>query len=659
MGSDFTIVVNSTSPLRTPEEIRESPLNTADQVLSITMAQLNKFQLANADIVITPNLTIHRSEDFINIDYFVQQGKLETAKYIPLIKDKLDSLEVNASPNFNYFLTNPIILFSEGIIPDSIKNSIISSQNNNFVRYTTIERTLRELYKVGFFQDVKAQIIRDSNYLYLKYVVKENPLLKGIHLNGFNDILSKTIMNFESSKLLKPINNYELENFYDYLLGVLRISGFTAANINKYHLDYESGILTIDIDEGVIDTIKLTGNKNVNSSVILNEFDFDLKKPVNIKNLETTLGRIYSLNLFTQLSFNLLQDSIGKTNLFVNTIEKYSRNIRLSMRIDNEKKLQLFFDIRNENLFGNGTNTGFTIFGGIRNQEYKIDMKSNRFFNTVFTYNASLFYSLNDIYTYSEIIDLGNNIFDISQTGEYRSYKYGGTFLLGTQIERIGTIYTSISYQQAYTKILQGNSSPMELYKMLKFRFGGEFDSRDKFPFPTSGIYLNYYYETAQNQITGDEGFSKLYIDFTSYFNIGKYNNLKPKLVFGYTDKTTPLTELFPLGGENTFYGMYENQQIGKQIFLLSLDYMLKMPVKLFFDTYVNFRYDLGRVWDKQEDIHFKDLRHGIGIGINFDTPVGKASFSAGKSFIVNQGSVKDSFIFSPLLFYFSIGYEM
>lgn len=103
---------------------------------------------------------------------------------------------------------------------------------------------------------------------------------------------------------------------------------------------------------------------------------------------------------------------------------------------------------------------------------------------------------------------------------------------------------------------------------------------------------------------------------------------------------------------------MFEDELRGRQILSASLEYRYLLPVKLFFDTYLLARYDLGRIWENSSDIRFKDLRHGFGISAAFDTPVGKASFSAGKTLIINKGLAKDSFIWGPNTFYFSIGYD-
>jgi len=82
------------------------------------------------------------------------------------------------------------------------------------------------------------------------------------------------------------------------------------------------------------------------------------------------------------------------------------------------------------------------------------------------------------------------------------------------------------------------------------------------------------------------------------------------------------------------------------------------LPFKLFFDTYLRGRYDLGSIWSQKEEIRLKDLRHGLGIILSLDTPIGPADFSIGKSFLI-KNKLKDNIIsWGPLYFYFSIGYN-
>jgi len=125
----------------------------------------------------------------------------------------------------------------------------------------------------------------------------------------------------------------------------------------------------------------------------------------------------------------------------------------------------------------------------------------------------------------------------------------------------------------------------------------------------------------------------------------------------GFADKTMPITEEYSLGGQDMFFGMRKNEYRGRQIFLTSLEYRYKLPVKIFFDTYISARYDLGSIWPERDDIRFKDLRHGIGATISFDTPIGPADFSVGKSFKFIKNLPENPISWGNTEFYFSIGY--
>jgi len=126
----------------------------------------------------------------------------------------------------------------------------------------------------------------------------------------------------------------------------------------------------------------------------------------------------------------------------------------------------------------------------------------------------------------------------------------------------------------------------------------------------------------------------------------------------GFADKTLPLSQQFSLGGKESFFGLREDEYRGRQIFLTSLEYRYKLPWAIFFDTYLIIRYDLGSIWDFQEQIRFKDLRHGIGGTLSFDTPIGPADFSMGRSFLFTKNLPDNPIRWGEIQFYFSIGYN-
>lgn len=656
-GADIVIAVNSTSPLKSNEDLKD-PLNAADQVLSITMAQLNEKQLDNADFIITPEIGNQSASDFSNIDFLINQGEFTTEKYIKMIKRIIDSAEQSASSYKGYFLTNPKIYINSDLIPDSIKNEVKSNQENTFVKYTAVEEQLKKFYDLGYFRDVTAVIKRNSFGLILDYNFVENPKLSDIKLNRHENILFEAVKKFEYENINKTLNLNDLNKLYYDLLGIIKNNNLSAVEIRKFYFDYSKNTLQIELSDGFINKINITGNAKTNSNVIIRELTFDENKIIKKSDIEQSLQNIYSTNLFQQLSFNFEENqNKDKPDLNINLVEKSARNLKFAIRGDNERKLQVYFELNNESIFGTYNEAGLSFNGGINNREYKLEFKSNRFFNTYLTYNLSLYYLFNDISNYRQQFDV--NSYDRVKLGEYRDTRYGLSFLLGTQVGRVGTVYSQLAYEKLSRDVLSGEIINESDFKTLKLKIGGKIDTQDKYPFPTRGTIINYFYETSQKLVSANISYSKLMFDFEHSISFGKYNTIRPKFVFGFADKTTPLMEQFSLGGENSFFGMLEYELRGRQILTASLEYRLLAPYKLFFDTYISFRYDLGQIWENAEDIRFKDLRHGVGLSAMFDTPIGKASFSAGKSFILSKSLNQDSFVFGPYTFYFSIGYDL
>lgn len=659
LGADFTIVVNSTSPLRSNFEL-DDPLSTADQILSITMRQLSNLQLKDANVIITPDVKNYSATDFSKIDYLIAKGEEETALLMNEILSGIDSLEISESGYFNNFIINPEIELSGTSFPN-YKDTLLLLTGQDFVNYTTIERNLRMLYRTGNFKTVNSVISRNEFSAKIIYVFFDNPVLEKIIVNNSYPFLDSLINNFETNYSNEIINLIANKKFYDDLLGELRKNSYSAVDISRFYFNYNTSTLEVEFTDGKIDGIELSGNRTTNSNVILREIKVDRKAPVLKENLTSSIENVMSTNLFQQVSLDFdYQKKIYNPFIKVKVIEKNTKALRFSVKVDNERNLQLLIDLRDENIFGTAVESGILAAGGLRNRIYQFEIKSNQFFSLPLTFNFNAYYTFRDINRYIQTIDTVENEFNVDKIGEYRNFRNGGlSFLFGTQLERLGTIYGEVFFENQEIKNKFDSESLVGKLRVLKLKFGGIFDTEDILPFPTRGSLINFYYETANDLLAGNPSYSKLYISYEQYFYLARSHSLKPTFTFGFGDKTTPLTEQYSLGGQKSFFGMVEDELRGRQVLSTSLQYRYMFPYKLFFDTYFSFRYDIGNVWQFTEDIRFKDLRHGIGLSASFDTPIGEAIFSVGKSFTIKRGLKKDSFIFGPYDFYFSIGYDI
>lgn len=663
LGADLTIVVNSTSNLKSNDEL-DNPLNTADQILSIAMSRLNDLQLKESDIIITPDIKNYSSLDYTNVDYLIKKGEEKASEYISLIKQKIDSLDESVSEYHNNFITNPELKINSKNYgfeyTDNLYDTLKLLTDKNFEKYASIEKNLIMLYKTGKYRNVYTVVSRKGLYAEINYVLEEFPVLKELTVRNQIPLLDSMISEFRRSYLNQSIEPGKCYEFYDNLLGKLRNNSYSLIDIEKFYFNFADSTLEIEFTKGNVKDINLKGNKITNEDIIIRELAVNNESVIRKKDVDESIKNVMSTNLFQQVSFNF---RYGNDKYFpdldINLIEKNSRALRFSLKLDNERRLQLLFDLRDENVFGTGIETGILAAGGTLNQIYQFDIQSDQFFRLPLTFNFNLYYKFRDIYRYIQTIDSAKNEYNVFQVGQYSNVKYGMNFLLGTQLERIGTVYGQIFYENQQIDNISNSQNLTEDLRVIKLKFGGIIDTQDKVPFPTLGAYANIYYETATNTLPGVLSYTKFFMNYDFYFPTFESQTFRPRFIFGFGDKTTPLTEQFTLGGEDSFFGMVDDEFKGRQILELSFEYRYMLPYKLFFDTYLSLRYDLGNIWENTEDIRFKDLRHGIGVTAAFDTPIGEASFSSGKSFIIKKGLTEDSFIFGPTVFYFSIGYDI
>ncbi len=658
IGADLTIAINTTTPLKKLKELNNA-LNTADQILSISLNEINKEQLAQANVVISPELGDMSTFDFSDLDAVFKKGYESAALHITDIKNKIDSINYYSSGYYNFFILNPIILapFRTESLVDI--NSIRAYKDINFLRFSDIEKKLKELYNTGYYKNVTSRVYRNDAGSIVEYNLVPNAKLERVEAAGnflFIDSLTHKFQNEHEGQVLNLI---ECSKLYEDILGKFRQNELSAVEITKFFFNEDTGTLSIDFSDGRLRDVNVTGNIFTKDNVIFREILQD-KNDLALKGgLLKSLRNVYSTNLFEQASLNFNYDTNKyKPDLQVSVIEKNPRNLTFSAKSDNEKNLQLYVDIRDYNLLGTGNTFGITALGGLRNRLYKAEFGSNQFFSTPLTYNISAYWKFDDFYEYDPNIISNENKYERTKLGEFRDKRYGYSFLVGSQIGRSGIAFTRLTFENLTLQNITPDTDVRDEFNTFKLKFGINYDSRDIYPFAAKGSFLQTYFETSQFKVRGRRNYTKLFVDYGQYFPLSSKMNLHPRFVFGSADNTTPFNEEFSLGGERSFFGMVENEDRGRQIFVGSLEYRYILPIRIFFDSYVRLRYDIGRTWETTADIKFKDLRHGLGLSLTFDTPIGESSFSVGKSFLIQRGLTEDSFIFGPYTYYYSIGFN-
>ena len=652
-GADLIIAVNTTSPLHPKEKI-DLPWYIADQVVSIPMKKLNAIQLSLADFVITPVLYDKSSTEFVNIDSLILLGYKSTLPVINNIKTAADSFFNSRLKHDEFFIKN--------IVFNNEKEKELFSLLNKYVSYDSvssaeIKKDMAHLYETGKYKSISMEVAGFPDSIILKFNYQLNPVIKTIEAIGIKQIDKQVVESILSILINKPFNNRVIAKTISKILRHYRLKGYLLTDFERLDFDELTGTMMLFFNEGLISNIIVKGNFT-RETLITRELQIKRGEYFIYDKVEESLENLSNSGFFKDIAMLIVEED-GKNTLIIHVDEKPSGVLRFGFLADETYNAQFSLDIRDENIFGSGTEAGLFLYGGASNGAYIFEIKNHRILNTYLTYNASVYYKFSDINVYEDVPQSSTKTFSRVKTGVYNQTFYGISLSLGTQIEKFGNLIFTGKYQFDEIENIEGDAVEQFKTKLVSIGLNTTIDNMNKYPYPLSGLYFTGFYETAQSFLGGNQSFISIGMDFRYFFNLGKRSTLIPRIKIGFSDNTTPLSEQFFLGGMDSFLGMRENEFRGRQIFLTSLMYRLKLPFKVFFDTYIKLRYDLGNTWLEQSQIRFKDLRHGIGGILSFDTPIGPTEFAIGRSFLLNKKLPGNPVVWGEIFFYFSIGYNV
>jgi NTE family protein len=659
-GANIVIAVDVTSPLR-PLSKLNAPWEIADQILGITMQLSNQQQLAKASVVIRPNLGAHLTDDFTNVGSLIAQGELAANMAVAdvkmLLERKRDDQVANASDNEVY--ENAHLNFDAVSLDQRWLSPIMTLARDREIPARKLRALVETIYQSGEFEDVRIDVEKDSASTALQLVALPTPIVRSVAIVGAKLVGLDTLNAVFQPLVGRRLNFHKSRKVLESVLSIYRDRGYSLARIQNATLDRASGTARIQIDEGVVYRRDIKGTTKTKDYVIWRELPWNEGDVFQVRKIGSSISNLYGTNLFEQVSIGTHQEG-GQGEHQVVTIKVRERStelIRLGLRIDNERSIQPSMDIRDENLGGIGAELGFHTSLGSRNRSFVADFTSTRIFNSYFTFGLKAYYTLRDVNVYGEepLSDLRD--WSRVRIGEFRELKEGGSVTFGTQLQRLGTVTVEGRMENQRAWSFFGQPFSTGDFTIGSVKFGLKVDNLDVSPYPRKGVLVNFFYESAFMPAQGNAGFTKMWFSYDWYQTYFDRHTIHSRIQMGFADETLPITEQFSLGGQDSFYGLREDNSLGRQLLMASLEYRYHLPFKIFFDTHLSIRYDLGSLWTAPSEVRLVDLRHGIGAALALDTPIGPVQFSLGQSFFFRKELLNNPISLGPLLGYFSIGY--
>ncbi|MDH4223911.1 MAG: patatin-like phospholipase family protein, partial [candidate division Zixibacteria bacterium] len=473
MGADVVIAVNTSSELLSSSRIK-NPLDIANQTTSIMTLERKENELSKADFVFAPELSAYSSIDFEKASELIKIGErvadsllsdLKSLIHPPFSSESLYTVgKIEFSGNVN---------FTDNHLRENLK--VKTGEN---VTITDIKTDLNKFYATGYFEEVYAELSRTGKDYSLTYYLVENPVFNDIEFSGNRLFSSETFQKKCGFSSQRVMNRRELQDKLNQIIKLYRDSGYSLARLSNLEYDSLNGVLKAEIDEGVINQIKLSGNRRTRNWMVTRNLPLKAGSPYNSTLANKSLSNLLSTGLFEEIYLKI-QSGYGpaepqkeKKILWLELQEKKFTFLRGGAHYNDEYYTEGYIEFGDNNIFGIGNEIFSHLQYGTRKENYSLNFKADRLFKTYLTYKLNLYFEREDkkIYAEHKRVDL----LDEKRRGIHFSF--------GQQIARMGIASLEGKIERVKTEFEYTRYK--ENYNVTSLIFRSLVDDLDKLPFP-------------------------------------------------------------------------------------------------------------------------------------------------------------------------------
>ena len=628
---DVVVAVDATMPPRLGPPPYE-PWVLANQVTSLMQQELNKRMLAQADFVITPVPDSLSTFSFADISVLVDMGYRATIAQIPDIRKLLAQRSWGQDTSRVLVRNIAIRMLGDAGRVSGFEEQFLSTAAEHAAVAAGCCPERREIYRdLEFLQsDARvqqswAQISGDT----LTFIVQLNPVLKSVSLSGIRQFDSQALCTSLLSDTGQIIDARCSAARLEEILQLYRSHGNPLARIETAALD-ENGRLQINIDEGIVKTIRTEGQNKIGRRRILRDFRIRVGEPLNQNDLDSGIEELYGSGLF-----NTVRATCVGGIVTVKVSESPLPRLRLGGGLDSERHGRGFAELSYAAVPAIGGDITGLIKYGEFDERYSFTYRNLAIFQTYLEGAGSL-ESSHDEYHYYDI--------DGKSTGRYHFDRLGGTVHIGQQFRTWGRVILGLRAERVRTDYV-GSSPEWDLRRVF---LRSEIDTQDRTEFPGSGRRYELLLESAAPALQGDISFNRIRFGLKDIQPITRRFAVLTTLDGGICDQATPISEWFRLGGENSFPGLHEAEKAGRQMISLGIELREDLLSRFLAEAYLSLGGHVGAIWqDLNADIAGDDFMTSLGLSFALDTVLGPISITYGHLFSGSQGASRNQFYFN------------
>ncbi|MDR3561804.1 MAG: BamA/TamA family outer membrane protein [Negativicutes bacterium] len=497
-----------------------------------------------------------------------------------------------------------------------------------------VQQDMRAIYELGSFFDVVANFTEVPEGVKITYTVMENPTLKEVVIKGNTKVSTdklKSLLTVTPGNVLnsKTVNDdaRAIEQYY-------HDQGFILARVNDVAMS-PGGVLTLSINEGMLEGIIVKGNDKTKTNVITREMKIKPGEPFNAKDAKRSMQKVYNTGYFEDVNMKL---NPGKEPngvvLETDVVEQKTGTFSVGGGYSQANGLIGIIELGDNNFQGTGDKAKIHWeFGGKDHaKSYSLGytkpwLDENQtsvgftIFNQTYEYND---YGLNgNNRTLRSTYDRKSQGFNITvgrPQGEYiqnfvtlkrerdtdQGYETGPVNYLAPA----GDPYYDANYNADWLKKNFGLTQSVALSRT--------YDTRDNIFNATEGKKVSLTTEFAGGAFGGDFNYQRYTFEGNQYFKVGSQQTVAVRLTAGYGAGGVPDGGKYLVGGIDTLRGYDDGEFKGNKMLTGTAEYRFPIVKKV---QGVIFG-DIGNAWDGG-GYKLTDLKASVGVGISITTPLG------------------------------------
>lgn len=528
-------------------------------------------------------------------------------------------------------------------VPESSIMAVIKLKAGDPFNDETIQQDMQAIYGMGSFYDVQAHFTEEPQGIKVIYTVVEKTPVKDIVFIGNTKVSAETLQPLVAAIKGNVVDNQVLKSKTQSIEQYYHDQGYILARVSNVTID-KDGILSVFIDEGMVEGIVVKGNEKTKTHVITREMKLKVGEPFNSKAAKRSLQKIYNLGFFEDVNIKLLPGREPHAVVVeIDVKEQRTGTFSIGGSYSQTDGMGVNVGIGDKNFGGSGNSINL-------NFQHGIDSIAGTGWDVSYTDpwidDKETSFSFDFFNTTNEWNDYGLNGDNTALRSTYYRKSRGFNVTLGRpQGEYVKNYITFTDRKDLYQQYvsgpinyLEGNTTASDYNSQYNSQYLSDnfgtvhsvtlsrvYDTRDNVFDATEGKRVSLTGEFAGSVFGGQFNYDKYTFDGRQYFKVGSKQTLAVRLTSGYSLGNVPDSSKFVVGGPDTLRGYNDEEFKGEKMFTATVEYRYPIAKKVVGVLFT----DAGNAWDGP-GYSLGGLKHSVGVGLRMITPLGPVRLDYG-----------------------------